>query len=180
MVIPGNIKKVGSAAFQACSSLKWLTFEEGLEEIGSSPFHDCNHLENISLPSTTKTVSNDFLEQGLGALKAIYLHATTPPAVTGNPAYVQGDGEKCVLYVPAGYYTVYKDNSAWWNVITYAWGTRTNFKSVEEMDVNAINDARSDNTANAPAYRLSGMAVKNPGNAKGLYIRNGKKIIIPE
>ena len=73
--VPGNIEKIGYAAFFNCDGIKELTFEgtgvreieesafrntaletvelpEGLEKLGNYAFYDCTNLKSVTIPST--------------------------------------------------------------------------------------------------------------------------------
>ena len=60
IIIGKDVVSIGDFAFEKCFELKAITFEEGskLESIGSSAFHLCDSLHDITLPDSLKTISN--------------------------------------------------------------------------------------------------------------------------
>ena len=98
------------------------------------------------------------------ALDTIIVLSANPPAAEGfsNKTYMN-----CTLCVPVGCKTSYQSAEIW-----------KNFWNIEEISSATDNIVIS--TSNEPSddrfYNLNGLRVKQP--AKGVYIRNGKKIVI--
>lgn len=59
VVVPSSVKLINETAFYQCGNLKNITFNEGLEEIGSYAFLKCVGLQNFTLPSTLKKIGKD-------------------------------------------------------------------------------------------------------------------------
>lgn len=55
--IPGSIRKIGAEAF-VYSSVKRVTFGDGLREIPEMAFYSCKNLETVSLPTTLSVIGN--------------------------------------------------------------------------------------------------------------------------
>lgn len=55
--IPGSIRRIGTEAF-VYSSIKRVTFGEGLREIPEMAFYSCKNLETVSLPTTLSVIGN--------------------------------------------------------------------------------------------------------------------------
>lgn len=77
VTIPNNVKSIGYAAFEGCSSVEKIILPEGLEAIESSAFRDCTKLTEINLPSTLIDLSNSAFD-GCSSLKEI----TIPKGIT--------------------------------------------------------------------------------------------------
>ena len=71
LVIPGNIKKIGSFAF-AKSKLKTIKLENGVETLGNSCFSGCKELEAVDLADTISTIPNNCFD-GCTNLKKVFL-----------------------------------------------------------------------------------------------------------
>lgn len=52
VVIPKSVKTIKSFAFNSCSEITSVTFNEGLESIGDYAFYGCESLESITLPDS--------------------------------------------------------------------------------------------------------------------------------
>lgn len=62
VVISGSVKKIGESAFLATTntsgSLKEITLEEGIEEIGSNFIQSQNNLKQLIIPNSVKSLTN--------------------------------------------------------------------------------------------------------------------------
>ena len=63
--IPNTVKVISNSAFDGCSSLKEVIFEEGsvLEMIGPCAFMDTSVLESIVIPDTVNYIGQDCFRQ---------------------------------------------------------------------------------------------------------------------
>ncbi len=59
VVIPKNVSRIGSDAFEGCTSLSQITLQEGLKEIGANAFLDCGALRSIIIPEGVTTIGED-------------------------------------------------------------------------------------------------------------------------
>ena len=59
IVLPQNLKTIGSYAFNSCYSLTSITLPNTLTTIGYSAFYKCSSLTTLILPSSITTISND-------------------------------------------------------------------------------------------------------------------------
>ena len=59
VTLPSTISGVGEYAFDGCSSLKKVMFnQQGVLYIGTMAFHQCSSLENINLPSNLAVIED--------------------------------------------------------------------------------------------------------------------------
>ena len=58
VTLPSTISGVGEYAFDGCSSLKKVMFNQGVLCIGTMAFHQCSSLENINLPSNLAVIDD--------------------------------------------------------------------------------------------------------------------------
>jgi len=90
---------------------------------------------------------------------------TTPPVISHN-TFNNSTYNEATLLVPIDCITVY-DCSNW-----------TYFEKMEEIDVSSINNTLIDNESGGCIYNLKGTKVDGNNYGKGIYIKNGKKVII--
>ena len=143
ITIPTSVKSIRNSAFAGCSQLSSLTLNFGLDTIENNAFSGCNNLtgtltipssvsfigENafsgdvnlfsISIPSTVKTIAN-YAFYGAGSynankyLQSIYTYSKTPVDLSSVTSVFSGiDTTKCILYVPKGSSTAYKNSNQW-------------------------------------------------------------------
>ena len=65
IVIPKTVTSIGISAFEECTKLKTVTFEEGsgLTSIGSFAFYNCYYLTKIDVPATVTTFGTSVFYQ---------------------------------------------------------------------------------------------------------------------
>lgn len=145
------VTEIGDRAFEGCKELTSVTIPKSIEHIGEGAFRGCDNLEEIICESEKPIdLGHSFVRTRLGL------------------AITQFEGinfDTCILYVPVGSKTAY-ENAEGWN----------QFKHIVEYDPSAIRDVRQNEAESEVYYNLQGQRVKNP--AKGLYIRNGRKVIV--
>ena len=171
--VPGAFEKISNMEFEN-SLIKSVSFEEGVKRVGLDAFQGCVNLETISYPSTIEYISLSF---GGENLKSIEIKSLVPPATPSGYEYrfyeypSEWVTENCILYVPVESVNDYKAHSIW-GLFKHIEGKDFNSSSkVDNLDYEDINK-------NDILYNLNGQRVL-PGNEKsGIYIRNGKKVII--
>lgn len=57
IIIPGNIKKIGSNAFEGCSSVTTLDIQDGVTTIDASAFSGFNSLEYVFIPKSLTSIN---------------------------------------------------------------------------------------------------------------------------
>lgn len=89
-IIPNSVKKVTEEAFHSCTDLSSMVIPQSVKSIGTFSFN-C---------------------KGLGS---IYCYAVNPPAVKNSStlAFSEIDTLNCVLYVPLGAISSYRNNKQW-------------------------------------------------------------------
>ena len=146
--IGDNVKSIGKWAFAGCSSLKNFTFGSGLQSIGQGAFSNCDNIAQISSEAVVPPICNPY-------------------------AFFFVDISKCKLIVPKNSLDAYKQANPWkyfFLIEDSTTGiTNTVYNKAGLADVYTIDGAK----------RLS-KASTDEINAlpKGVYIVNGKKIII--
>lgn len=54
-----NLKTIGASAFRGCSIISIMNFPESLTSIGANAFSECTNLLNITIPTSSWTVTDD-------------------------------------------------------------------------------------------------------------------------
>ena len=104
-----NITEIGAEAFKNCSALSRVLLPEGLETIGESAFYfsdDGNFgdgLEYINIPSTVKSLGNQFLTM---TDDGVIVSAVADASIFTNTA-ISGFGDATLIY-PAEYADAYE------------------------------------------------------------------------
>ena len=146
--IGDNVKNIGKWAFSACSSLKNFTFGSGLQSIGQEAFSDCINITQISSKAVVPPTC------GINALDDI-------------------NKWNCKLFVPKANINAYKQ-APQWKEFFFIEGSTTGITNTVYNKAGLADVYTIDGTK-----RLS-KASTDEINAlpKGMYIVNGKKIII--
>ncbi|WP_314283553.1 leucine-rich repeat domain-containing protein [Prevotella pallens] len=149
VTIPNSVTRIGDWAFSGCRSLKNFTFGSGLRSIGQGAFSDCINITQISS------------------------EAVVPP-ICDSGAFYGINKYKCKLIVPKN-----RLHSYTW---AYQWG---DFLLIEGSTTLGITNTAYNNSGLADVYTIDGTKRLSKASAdeinalpKGMYIVNGKKIII--
>ena len=148
VTIGNNVTTIGDWAFSGCSSLDKFEFGFSVDSIGKEAFSDCTAM--------TKLVS----------------HAITPP-ICGANALDDINKWACTLSVPQGYTATYQQADQW----------KDFFFINDDVDITGIENIIATDTDDVTVYTLNGIKQTMKKNElkslpKGIYIINGKKILI--
>lgn len=115
-----EVKKVEDKGFMTTGTIKTVTIEPGIEEIGMEAFFD-TYMETIELPATVKRFGFRAIAENT-RLASVIVRATEPPAISkdvfeitktvdGNPGWILFSD--ATLYVPAGCKETYLQAEGW-------------------------------------------------------------------
>ena len=169
--IPNSVTKIGTSAFDDCRSLTSVNIPNSVTEIGSYAFSLCVSLTSVTIPNSVKNIEN-FAFFNCTSITQISSEAVVPPTCESG-VFTDINKSKCKLIVPKNSLDAYKQAYQWKDFLLIEGSTtgitNTVYNNSGLADVYTIDGAR----------RLS-KASTDEINAlpKGVYIVNGKKIII--
>lgn len=147
--------------------------------IENEAFKDNTALTAVTIPETVVTIG-DGAFAGCTGLTAIYAYAAEPAnlatartrAEAASSVFEGVDKETCMLYVPKGCVEKYRAAEGWGEFI-----------HIEEMEGTGISGLTTNDHKAFDVYDMSGRKVRTAatsldGLPKGIYIANGKKVIL--
>ena len=171
VTIGNSVTTIGYGAFQGCSALTSVTIPNSVTTIGGFAFADCTNLQKVNIGNSVKTIGISAFNN-CTSITQISSEAVEPPTCD---SYVF-DGinkSKCKLIVPKNCFDAYKQADQW-----------KDFLSIKDSTLGITNTVYN-NSGLADVYTIDGTkrlskASTDEINAlpKGMYIVNGKKIII--
>ena len=170
VTIGNSVTTIGYDAFRGCSALTSVTIPNSVTTIGGFAFADCTNLQKVNIGNSVKTIGISAFNN-CTSITQISSEAVEPPTCD---SYVF-DGinkSKCKLIVPKNSLDAYKQAPQW-----------KEFFFIDSTT--GITNTVYNNSGLADVYTIDGTkrlskASTDEINAlpKGMYIVNGKKIII--
>jgi len=162
---------VGFSPFYNNTSLRTVKISDTETTIYDKEFYGCNNLKNVSFGKGLESIgANAFI--GCGNVKQITSEAVTPPDCS-RYAFDGVNRNECKLFVPKNSIDAYKNADVW-----------RNFFLIEGTTTGIINNIYN-KTENVDVYTIDGIKRLSKANIneinalpKGIYIINGKKIVI--
>ena len=171
ITIPNSVTTIGDYAFSYCRALTSVIISNSVTTIGERTFANCYSLTSVTIPSSVTRIEDGAFSD-CGNVKQITSEAVTPPYCS-RYAFDGVNRNECKLFVPKNSIDAYKRAYVWWHFFLIE-GTTTGitnniYNKTENVDVYTIDGIKRLSKANV-----------NEINAlpKGIYIINGKKIII--
>lgn len=110
VLLPSNLRRIGSQAFFACDSLRVVRLPASLEEIDERAFASCAGLEEVEFEGRPRLGA--FAFAGCKGLRRIVVSASAPPPAAATTFYGV-DSRHCRLIVPAGAEENYRRAEGW-------------------------------------------------------------------
>ena len=169
--IPNSITTIAKYAFSHCFALTSVTIPNSVTTIGSEAFSECTNLQKVYIGDSVKAIG-EYAFNNCTSITQISSEAVVPPTCESN-ALNSINKSKCKLIVPKNSLDAYKQAYQWKDFLLIEGSTtgitNTVYNKAGLADVYTIDGTK----------RLS-KASTDEINAlpKGVYIVNGKKIII--
>ena len=171
VTIPNSVTTIWDGAFEACASLASITIPNSITTIWDRIFSSCASLTSITIPTGVVAIRYSAFS-GCKNVKQITVEAVTPPDCYYE-SFKGVNTRECKLFVPKNSVDAYKKADGW-----------KEFFLIEGSTTGIINNIYN-KTENVDVYTIDGIkrlskASVNEINAlpKGVYIINGKKIVI--
>ena len=111
VVLPKNTIEIEAHAFERCTSLTSVTFNEDLQFIGERAFRKCVELKSITLYQNIKDIAKETFAED-EKISRMTIMTPKPPTVFMNTFYGVLNRE-LKLTVPAGAKQTYRKNPSW-------------------------------------------------------------------
>lgn len=165
VVIPNTVTSIGACAFWYCENLASVTIPSSVTAIGDNAFLG-SALTSVTIPASVTTIG-EYAFTSCYNLTKVVAEGETPVNISGAPRFGDDILQTAVLYVPKGCVEKYR--------VAEGWGEFVNILEID--DGTSINGLKADGIA-GDIYDLRGRKVDTNTLRKGIYIRNGKKIVI--
>ena len=169
--IPNSVTKIDNHTFEYCSTLTSINIPNSVTAIEEDAFRDCTNLQKVNIGNSVKIIEMSAFNN-CTSITQISSEAVVPPTCELD-AFASINKSKCKLIVPKNSLDAYKQAYQWEDFSLIEGSTTGITNTVNNkaglVDVYTIDGAK----------RLS-KASTDEINAlpKGVYIVNGKKIII--
>ena len=171
IIIGDGATTIGEAAFKDCSNLTSVTIPNSVTTIGRHAFDECTNLQKVNIGNSVKTIGIAAFNN-CTSITQISSEAVVPPTCESN-VFDDINKSKCKLIVPKNSLDAYKQADQWKDFLLI------------EGSTTGITNTVYNNSGLADVYTIDGTkrlskASSDEINAlpKGVYIVNGKKIII--
>jgi hypothetical protein len=167
ITIPASVITINLTAFSRCAYLSTVNFEENsqLETIDHGAFMECYALKKITIPASVTFIGDNVFDECQN-LSVVTILAQTPPDL-GTDAFAH-TAEDFKIFVPKdcvdAYKTAYPDLA-------------DRIKPI--MEGTGISDVKREAITTNRVYNLQGRSADGAVQ-KGVYVINGKKVIIKE
>ena len=172
IVLPASTQRIEGYAFFGCSRLKQIELPEKCAKIGDYAIAFCDSLSSVKLPAGIVRIG-DAAFWCCSSLSSIYSGIDNMNDVVSQDSYYSpfdDISDDCLWHVPSGTKNKYTSLS-WWNG---GWGVVEDVDSSTSVKVN-VYDVNVDHEA---WYTLRGVRLMSKPVQPGIYIFNGKKVVI--
>ena len=160
------VTEVNGQAMYACYYLKELVIGDNVKKCGHEAFGASINLCNVTLPVADVEFTHNWMFNCDRGIREIHCRSSIPYVVEEGIFNGAVDYDKCILYVPVGTKQAYR-NAEVWKYFTHI---------VEENVSTSISNINVEKKG--VWYTLQGVKLFAKPNIPGVYIHNGKKIIV--
>ena len=178
-----NVKKIRTNAYASCTKLKAL--QVGAETIESHAFYGCDNVEEIELGSQVKEVAGDAFDKCDWVLRLL-MRRDNPEGLTWTDYQKSFYAEEPpTVYVDKQYLDAWKAKfPAWFDHFDDIASLNLGKEEITYIDDNdghstGISSARIETVGQTSTwYTIGGQRLNGKPTKPGLYINNGKKVVI--
>ena len=171
IIIGDGVTTIGKYAFYRCKALTSVTIPNSVTTIGEEAFSECTNLQKVNIGNSVKTIGI-FAFGNCTSITQISSEAVEPPTC-GLNVFGVVNKSKCKLIVPKNRLDAYKQADQWKDFFLIEGSTtgitNTVYNKAGLVDVYTIDGTKRLNKASTDEINAL---------PKGMYIVNGKKIII--
>ena len=160
------VTEVDGLAMYACYYLKELVIGDKVKKCGHEAFGASINLCNVTLPVADVEFTHNWMFNCDRGIREIHCRSSIPYVVDEGIFNGAVDYDKCILYVPVGTKQSYANSEVW-----------KNFTHIVEENV-STNISNINVEKKSVWYTLQGVKLFVKPNIPGVYIHNGKKIIV--
>ena len=160
------VTEVDGLAMYACYYLKELVIGDNVKKCGHEAFGASINLCNVTLPVTDVEFTHNWMFNCDRGIREIHCRSSIPYVVDEGIFNGAVDYDKCILYVPVGTKQSYANSEVW-----------KNFTHIVEENV-STNISNINVEKKSVWHTLQGVKLFAKPNIPGVYIHNGKKIIV--
>lgn len=160
------VTEVDGQAMYACYYLKELVIGDNVKKCGHEAFGASINLCNVTLPVADVEFTHNWMFNCDRGIRVIHCRSSIPYVVDEGIFNGAVDYDKCILYVPVGTKQSYANSEVW-----------KNFTHIVEENV-STNISNINVEKKGVWHTLQGVKLFAKPNIPGVYIHNGKKIIV--
>lgn len=161
------VTKVDGQAMYACYYLNEVVIGDNVAICGREAFGASRNLQKVTLPANQAELRQQYIFNCDDGIKEIHCRSSVPYLADESLFNGFVNYDNCILYVPVGTTQAYTNTEIW-----------RNFTHIVEEDVlTGIPDTSVSNDKGA-WYTLQGVKLFGRPNLPGVYIHNGKKILV--
>ena len=143
------------------------TIPNSVASIGGSAFYGCSRLTSVTIPNSVTSIGSSAFSRCIG-LTDIYCHIEEPLTISYYVFYYVAK-TTCTLHVPIGSKEKYKAADVWKDFLNIVEDLPTGIVSIDNSQL-AID--------NGVWHTLNGVRLNGKPTKAGVYIVNGKKVVI--
>ena len=160
------VTEVDGQAMYACYYLKELVIGDNVKICGHEAFGASINLYNVTLPVADVEFTHNWMFNCDRGIREIHCRSSIPYVVEEGIFNGAVDYDKCILYVPVGTKQAYRNAEVW-----------KYFTHIVEENV-STNISNINVEKKSVWHTLQGVKLFAKPNIPGVYIHNGKKIIV--
>ena len=161
------VVEIDRQAMYACYYLNDVVIGDNVAICGHEAFGASRNLQKVTLPANQAELRQQYIFNCDDGIKEIHCRSSVPYLADESLFNGFVNYDNCILYVPVGTMQAYTNTEIWRNFIHI----------VEEDVLTGIPDINVSNDMGA-WYTLQGVKLFGRPNLPGVYIHNGKKILV--